>query len=150
MIQRALLRTFFRELIRRARSDTVQAAEKCSRQSVRLVAQIKQPMRAQNRKRAPASPLIIWPAIPHGLGYLPTPGWRANPSRLLLQRQGLQKCYRSKGPPSALLTVQMAYSLQRGAQGYFSIPATRHVAPAPCCAVASVHPPQRHGIQPAP
>src|SRR5260364_153033 len=121
-------------------------------------------MRAQNRKRAPASPLIIWPAIPHGLGYLPTPGWRANPSpclhsslcecqichcfwqnhsRLLLQRQGLQKCYRSKGPPSALLTVQMAYSLQRGAQGYFSIPATRHVAPAPCCAVASVHPPQR-------
>src|SRR5260364_197099 len=118
MIQRALLRTFFRELIRRARSDTVQAAEKCSRQSVRLVAQIKQPMRAQNRKRAPASPLIIWPAIPHGLGYL--------------------------------LTVQMAYSLQRGAQGYFSIPATRHVAPAPCCAVASVHPPQRHGIQPAP
>src|SRR5260364_199112 len=171
MIQRALLRTFFRELIRRARSDTVQAAEKCSRQSVRLVAQIKQPMRAQNRKRAPASHLIIWPAIPHGLGYLPTPGWRANPSpclhsslcerqichcfwqnhsRLLLQRQGLQKCYRSKGPPSALLTVQMAYSLQRGAQGYFSIPATRHVAPAPCCAVASVHPPQRHGIQPAP
>src|SRR5260364_283589 len=143
MIQRALLRTFFRELIRRARSDTVQAAEKCSRQSVRLVAQIKQPMRAQNRKRAPASPLIIWPAIPHGLGYLPTPGWRANPSpclhsslcerqichcfwqnhsRLLLQRQGLQKCYRSKGPPSALLTVQMAYSLQRGAQGYFQYP----------------------------
>src|SRR5260364_301000 len=81
--QRALLRTFFRELIRRARSDTVQAAEKCSRQSVRLVAQIKQPMRAQNRKRAPASPLIIWPAIPHGLGYLPTPGWRANPSPCL-------------------------------------------------------------------
>src|SRR5260363_43285 len=73
-----------------------------------------------------------------------------NLSLLLLQRQGLQKCYRSKGPPSALLTVQMAYSLQRGAQGYFSIPATRHVAPAPCCAVASVHPPQRHGIQPAP
>src|SRR5260364_266017 len=114
MIQRALLRTFFRELIRRARSDTVQAAEKCSRQSVRLVAQIKQPMRAQNRKRAPASPLIIWPAIPHGLGNLPSIQALANiPGReeLLARLLGVMLA-----PVSGFARALAALSAQQGEQ----------------------------------